>query len=192
MSKLNNIIVLLFVAISGCNSEPEKYNATNISGVDIGSNMQLVTHEGNKLAASGYIGKVNAVFFGYSHCPDICSPVLYRLSKVKQQLGDKGRDFQVVFITVDPEYDTAEQLKKFVSAFDAGIVGLTGSARDIEQVKNAYKVAAILREDKNKRRIISHSGNIFIYDRKGNIRLLFREDTEPAQIVADINRLLAE
>lgn len=190
--RLIALTLLLGIMLSACDSKPVRFNGTNISGVTIGSNSELTTHDGNRQAASGYRGKVNAIFFGYSHCPDICSPVLYRLSKIKKQLGKKGSDFQIVFITVDPEYDTPEQLKKFVAAFDSDILGLTGTKKEIEQVKRAYRISAILREDKNRRRMISHSGNIFIYDRKGKIRLLFREDSEPSLIREDLIRLMDE
>lgn len=190
--RLIALTLLLGIMLSACDSKPVRFNGTNISGVTIGSNSELTTQDGNRQAASGYRGKVNAIFFGYSHCPDICSPVLYRLSKIKKQLGQKGSDFQIVFITVDPEYDTPEQLKKFVAAFDSDILGLTGTKKEIEQVKRAYRISAILREDKNRRRMISHSGNIFIYDRKGKIRLLFREDSEPSLIREDLIRLMDE
>lgn len=190
--RLIALTLLLGIMLSACDSKPVRFNGTNISGVTIGSNSELTTQDGNRQAASGYRGKVNAIFFGYSHCPDICSPVLYRLSKIKKQLGKKGSDFQIVFITVDPEYDTPEQLKKFVAAFDSDILGLTGTKKEIEQVKRAYRISAILREDKNRRRMISHSGNIFIYDRKGKIRLLFREDSEPSLIREDLIRLMDE
>ncbi|MDH5633410.1 MAG: SCO family protein [Gammaproteobacteria bacterium] len=184
------LIVFSCLLLAGCPAPKPTFQGTDMSFVDFGSSPELTGHDGNRHSVSEYGGKIVAVFFGYATCPHICAPVLYKLAKVRAALGEKASSFQILFVTVDPEADTPEVLKKFVDGFDADIMGLTGTVAEIEAAKQHYKVGAIERIDENKKRVIDHSGAIFIYDTKGKLRLLFQQDAAVDAIAADITALL--
>ena len=116
---------------------------TAASGVAaVGGPFRLVDQNGRAANESLLQGKWSAVFFGYTFCPDVCPATLTTLKVVKDRLGDRARDLQVVFVTIDPERDTPTQLRSYLSspAFPQPIVGLTGTPDQIATIAKAYKV----------------------------------------------------
>ncbi|NDF13580.1 MAG: SCO family protein [Proteobacteria bacterium] len=109
------------------------------SSVQIGGDFTLTDQLGRRVSASDFKGKVMLVFFGFTHCPDICPVTVATLSKTMESLGDKGDRVAPLFITVDPGRDSPEVLKDYLAPFDSRIVGLTGSDEEIIQVQQAYK-----------------------------------------------------
>lgn len=190
---MKKLVVILIAALSAaCTTGETRFNGTDISVMDFGEPVILKSsNNGKPLSVKDFRGKVVAVFFGYAQCPHICAPVLYKLAQVRTALAENTSDFQILFITVDPEEDTPEKLDKFVLSFKADIIGLTGTVADIEKAKLHYKVAAISRMENNKK-VIDHTGSVFVYDTNGKIRLLFSQDTKPELITADIKTLLSQ
>lgn len=184
------LILVSCLLLVACPAPRPTFHGTDMSFVDFGAPPELTGHDGARRSVSEYKGKIVAVFFGYATCPHICAPVLYKLAKVRTALGQNASGFQILFVTVDPEADTPEVLKKFVAGFDADIMGLTGTVAEIEAAKQHYKVGAIARIDENKKRVIDHSGAIFIYDAKGKLKLLFQQDAAVDAIAADVATLL--
>ncbi len=111
-----------------------------ISGPQIGGPFALVDHEGRRVTQETYAGRHLLVFFGFTHCPDICPLALGEVSVALDALGPAATKVQPLFITVDPERDTPAALKDFVTAFDDRIVGLTGSPEEVAAVARAYRV----------------------------------------------------
>jgi protein SCO1/2 len=109
---------------------------------DIGGPFRLTEAGGARVDQSLLEGKWTAVYFGYTFCPDVCPTTLAALAQAQTRLGDRARNFQVVFITVDPARDTPAQLKAYLSspAFPRGAIGLTGSLSEIKAVAAAYRV----------------------------------------------------
>ena len=187
-----HIAIIITALLAACTSGEARFNGTDISVMDFGEPVVLKSsNNGKPLSVKDFKGKVVAVFFGYAQCPHICAPVLYRLAQARTALNEQQSDFQILFITVDPKEDTPAKLDKFVSTFKADIIGLTGTVADIEKAKQHYKVAAFSRMENNKK-VIDHTGSVFVYDTNGKIRLLFSQDTKPELITTDIKTLLSQ
>jgi protein SCO1/2 len=104
----------------------------------IGGPFELTTHEGKRLSSAELKGKPFAVFFGFTHCPDVCPTTLLELTSLIKQLEPDADRMHFLFVTVDPERDTPEQLKLYMSNFDPRIIGLTGTPEEIASVAKAY------------------------------------------------------
>lgn len=110
--------------------------------LEIGGPFSLVDHHGKRVTDRDYLGKPTLVFFGYTHCPDVCPTTLFELTTQLEELGPDADRLNVLFITVDPERDTPEQLALYLSSFDPRITGLSGSTEDVSAAMNAYHIYA--------------------------------------------------
>jgi len=112
-------------------------------GVQIGGAFSLTDHNGKAVTEKDYAGSYTLVFFGFASCPEVCPTELQKMARVLEILGEeKAAKIQPLFITVDPERDTPEKLKEYVAEFHPKLVGLTGTAEQIEAAKKAYRVYA--------------------------------------------------
>ncbi|MBI5783749.1 MAG: SCO family protein [Gammaproteobacteria bacterium] len=184
------ILALLVVA---CSPAPV-FKSTDISGVDWGSgDFELTAHTGSRVKVSNFQGKVTVMFFGFTHCPDVCAPTLAKLAVLMKRLGGDASRVQVLFITVDPEHDTVKQLADFVPQFHPSFIGLTGSDREIAAVAGAYKVAYGQNpQSKPGQILVDHSTGILVKDRKGKLRLLVKNDMPVEDLEHDVRALLKE
>jgi len=180
------LAALLFGA---CAPSKPAFKGTDIGGVEWGGDFTLTAHTGKSVKASAYQGKVVVLFFGYTHCPDICAPTLTRLAAMLKQLGPDAERVQVLFVTVDPKHDTVAQLAAFVPKFHPAIVGLTGTEQEIGKVAQDYKVAF---QNNPGSTIIDHFGGILVKDPKGKLRLLFKNDATAEDMTHDVRLLLGE
>jgi protein SCO1/2 len=137
-------------------------------GVSLGGDFHLVDQSGRPVDQGLLKHKWTAMFFGYTFCPDVCPTTLQTLGAASRELGGRAKDFQVVFITVDPERDTPNELKAYLSsaAFPAGTIGLTGSPGQIAQVAKAYGVY-YQREGSGPGYAVDHSSAIYLTDPEG-------------------------
>ncbi|MEO8746805.1 MAG: SCO family protein, partial [Rhodanobacter sp.] len=163
--------VLLFAALSlaGCqHPAPLPLRLTSISGHMPDLKFSLTNDHDQGVTASDYLGKVVLLYFGYTHCPDVCPLTLANLHAVMQRLGPLASGAQILFVSVDPSRDTPKILHSYVTAFDPHIVGLTGSPRAIERLTKDYR-AAFSREPSqaNGEYEVTHSAGIYIFDRQG-------------------------
>lgn len=182
-------VVALFALITACSSGDTAFKTNDISGVTWGGDFSLVSHEGARVRASDFAGKVVLLFFGYTHCPDICSPTLTKLAGVRRALKPQEREkVQVLFVTVDPAHDTPAQLKGFIPRFDPSFVGLTGSAAEVAAVSRDYKVGIHQTSGGQ----VDHSGSVFIKDASGKLRAYANEATPADALVHDVRLLLKE
>ena len=110
------------------------------SKVPIGGPFRLTSHEGKTFTDEDLKGKPFAVFFGFTHCPEVCPTTLYDLTQDLEALGKDADKMRVAFITVDPAQDTPELMKTYLASFDPRIVGLTGTEEEIAAVAKAYKI----------------------------------------------------
>ncbi|MBI3571861.1 MAG: SCO family protein [Gammaproteobacteria bacterium] len=181
------ILALLVVA---CSSAPV-FKSTDISGVDWGSgDFELTAHTGSRVKVSNFQGKVTVMFFGFTHCPDVCAPTLAKLAQLMQRLGDDSKRVQVLFVTVDPEHDTVKQLADFVPQFHPSFIGLTGTEQEIAKVAQEYKVA--FGKNPTNQALVDHSTGILIKDAKGKLRLLVKNDVPVEDLEHDVRVLLQE
>jgi len=146
------------------------------------------------LKLQAFRGKLVLLVFGFTHCPEICPTTLATLAQARQQLGaDGAKDVQVVYVTVDPERDDADRVRKYLGAFDASFVGGTGKPQALELLRKNYGVIAKKIEAKagGENYGMSHSTSVFLIDRQGKLRALMPYGHPPADFVHDLRLMLA-
>lgn len=185
-------IGLMAILLGACTgSTPATFHGTDLSMVDWGKDVTLTAHTGERVSTAAFRGKVTVLFFGYTHCPDICAPTLTKLAAARKALGSDADKVQVLFITVDPKHDTPQQLAKFVPKFDPSFIGLSGTPAEIGAVAAEYKVAyAPTPASMSQQVLIDHSGGMLVKDAAGKLRLLFKNDMPVAEMAADLRQLL--
>ncbi len=164
------------------------FKGTDISSVSWGGDFELTAHTGKRVHASDFRGKAVVLFFGFSHCPDICAPTLARLAQAMKLLGPDAEQVQVLFVTVDPRRDTPKQLAAFVPTFYPTFLGLTGSETELAAVARDYHITA--ERDAAQPDPVQHSGALLVKDTNGKLRLLFRDDARAEDIAHDLRLLL--
>lgn len=183
------LAAVLFCCLAAC--APDKFRATDITGADFARSLQLTGHDGKPYTLQDFAGKVVVVFFGFTHCPDICPTALAKLASVAKALGPDADRLQVLFVTVDPERDTQAALAQYVPAFDPRFLGLHGdadaTARTAKEFKVLYQKQA---GTKDGTYTVDHSAGTFVFDRAGRVRLFVRHDMSVEDLVHDLKILL--
>ena len=145
------------------------------------------------LRLSAFRGKVVAVVFGFTYCQKVCPTNMAALTRVVGELGAEARDFQVVFVTVDPERDSPARLAEYLAFFDPAFRGATGTPQELKAVQDAWGITAEreLSTDEQLKYQVHHSSSIFLLDRAGQMRLLVPFGEAPDAIAHDVRLLLA-
>ena len=131
------------------------------------------------------------MFFGFTHCPDVCPTTMVELAEAMKLLGPRADDVQVYFISVDPERDTTELLAQYVPAFDPRFVGLTGKPEEIAAVAKDFRVFhQKSTPSASGTYSVDHTAGTYVFDQKGRLRLFARYGAGPQQMSEDIGRLL--
>lgn len=168
------------------------FKNTDLTGLSYGNDFALKDHTGQVRRLADFKGKAVVVFFGFTHCPDVCPTTLAELATVMQELGPQADKVQVLFITVDPERDTQQVLAKYVPAFHPRFLGLAGSTAETEQVAKEFKAFYQKVPGKNSDSYtVDHTAGSYIFDPQGRIRLFVRHGQGPEPIVHDLKLLLA-
>ncbi|GGF06945.1 copper-binding protein [Aliidongia dinghuensis] len=156
----------------------------------IGGPFQLVdARNGKTVTDQDFKGKWLLIYFGYTHCPDACPTALNDLSLALDKLGEKRAAMAPVFITIDPERDTADVMKDYVASFAPDIVGLTGSTEQIAQAEKEYRVYAAKHPTKDGGYDMDHSSIIYVMDPSGRFVTNFTHETDPDQMAAKLMSL---
>jgi protein SCO1/2 len=180
------LLALAFaVLLAGCGRQPA-FHITDISGGSPGLDFRLTrASDGAAVMGENYRGKVVALYFGYTHCPDVCPATLANLTDLAKQVGP---DFQILFVTVDPGRDTAEVLRDYARAFTPQMDGLRGTANQLADAARRYRVAYSV--DPGPPIAVMHSNAVFFFDRNGKARLVTTDTSDAAAMAQDISRLL--
>ena len=165
--------------------------ARTVLGSAIGGPFQLVDQNGKTVTDADLKGKWSLVYFGYTHCPDACPTALNDISIALDELGPKRGAVRPVFITVDPERDTPEVLKAYVTAFDAPILALTGSPEEIAQAAKGYRVYYAKHPEAGGDYSMDHSSVIYVMDPEGRFTASFTHQSAPEEIAERLKKLLA-
>lgn len=137
--------------------------------------------------------RISLFFFGYTNCPDVCPLTLSRANQIHQQLGEDAGSIDVYFITVDPERDTPDRLGLYVSQFNPAFTGLTGTPEQLQAAISAFGVVAVKQESLSGAGYsVDHTAGSYLVDDAGRIRLIYPHDAPAADIVRDIQSLLAD
>jgi protein SCO1/2 len=157
----------------------------------IGGPFELIDQDGGTVTDASYRGKFLLVYFGYTYCPDSCPTALNDMAEALDGLGDLRARIQPLFITIDPARDTEAVLKPFTAAFDAGIVGLTGSAEQIAKVAREYRVEYRRDGTAGGDYTMAHSSVIYLIDPQGRFVTEFGHATDPETIRARLRQALS-
>ena len=183
------LTLLVCLLLAYC-TKPE-FNNIDISGADYARDFALTDASGARRTLADYRGRVVVLFFGYTHCPDVCPTTLTQLAQARRLLGPDAGRVQVLFVTLDPERDTAQLLARYAPAFDPSFVGLTGTQPQIEAAAREFKVFfQKVTGPTSDSYTLDHSSGSFVFDPQGRIRLYLPDRAQPDQIAADLKRLL--
>jgi protein SCO1/2 len=175
----------LTLALLGCSEQP--WHMTDISGGMPRLSFRM-SEGGKPVTAETYRGKVVALFFGYTHCPDVCPTTLANLTAMLEQV--KSPDVRILFVTVDPDRDDAKTLAEYTSAFSPQVVGLRGTPNQLASLARTYRVAYEVK--KGPPYEVMHSNAVFFFDRDGKARLVTTDTGNASAVAEDVKRLVAE
>lgn len=181
--------------LAGCDSARPAFRNTDITGAEFGKGFELVDHEGRPRTLADYRGKVVTIFFGYTHCPDVCPATLVEMAQVMKLLGDRSDKVQVLFVTLDPERDTQALLASYVPAFDKRFVGLYGSPEATAKTAKEFKVfyqKVVAPGAAPGIYTIDHSAGSFAFDAQGRLRLFIKHGQGAEPLAQDLARLIDE
>ena len=156
----------------------------------IGGPFQLTDQNGKAFTEKNLKGKPTLIFFGYTHCPDVCPTSLFEISEVLRALGSDADKVNAVFISVDPERDTPTTMKDYLSSFDPHLAGLSGDPAETAKVLTAYRVYAKKVPTKDGDYTMDHTALIYLMDRDGRFVSPFNLKRSPEEAAADLKRYL--
>jgi len=189
---LGLVVLLLAAGLTSCGGKPQNWQLKDITGVIPSLEFELTDQNGATLHASDLRGSIVLLYFGYTHCPDVCPTTLATLTHAVKQLGAKGEAIRILFVSVDPARDTQDILKRYVEAFGANVVGLRGDRKTLDALTKRYRVTYGLGQpDAQGNYEVSHSSAVFVFDGKGNARLLGLDSEKADAFVQDLGQLLA-
>lgn len=182
------VVCVLFVA--GCKEGAQAFKGSDITGTHLGKDLALTGTDGKPYNLEALKGKVTIVLFGFTQCPDVCPTSLAELTQVMKLLGNEAKRVQVVLITVDPERDTPEVLRAYVSGFDPQFLGLTGTLEQIKKAAASFKVYFAKNAGVQGNYSLDHSASFYLMDAQGESRVLLNNSLGAAAIAHDVQRLL--
>ncbi|MDR3427382.1 SCO family protein [Silvimonas sp.] len=182
-------VLIALSLLTGCSKVA--FEGTDITGVDFGGDFTLVDHHGKARRLADFNGKVVALFFGYTHCPDVCPTTMAEYAAVMKTLGSKASQVQVLFVSLDPERDTPALLAQYVPAFNPGFIGMTGTPQQVADVAARYKVV-YQKQGSGADYTLDHSAGSYLLDRKGRLRVLENYGAAPSVLAKDLNTLIEE
>jgi protein SCO1/2 len=184
-------LLLLLVCLVLAHCTKPAFNNIDVSGADYARDFALTDTGGTQRSLADYRGKVVVLFFGYTHCPDVCPTTLAQLAQARHLLGADAGRVQVLFVTLDPQRDTPQLLARYVPAFDPSFVGLTGNQQQIETAAREFKVFfQKVPGPTADSYTLDHSSGSFVFDPQGHVRLYVRDGSGADQTAADLKRLL--
>ena len=167
------------------------FKGIDVTGSEMGRELRLTDHNGQPRSLEDFRGKVVAVTFGYTQCPDVCPTTLADLSSAVKKLGADASRVQVLFVTVDPKRDKPELLREYVPAFNPAFLGLYGDAAATRKATGEFKIYAEERPGKTPETYtVDHTAQTFIFDRQGKLRLVEAFGATPDAMASDMRVLL--
>jgi len=182
------------VLATGCDKlgpSRSPFFGVDVTGAKMGGELRLKDPTGKDRSLADFRGKVVTLFFGYTHCPDVCPTTLADMAKAMKLLGADAQRVQVLFVTVDPKRDTPELLAQYVPAFDPSFLGLWGDAGATAKATKDFNIYFQERAGKDAASYtVDHTAQSFVIDKSGRLRLVWPYGIEPAQMAGDLKVLL--
>lgn len=185
-------LALALPVLTACEQAPKaSFKSVDITGAEYARRFTLQDPDGRARSLTDFKGKLVVVFFGYTQCPDVCPTTLSALVETKRLLGSDGSKLQPIFISVDPERDTPDLMRAYVSAFDPVFLGLRGTPEETAATAKEFKVFYRKVEGKTPTSYtVDHTAASYVFDREGRVRLYVRHATPPAELAEDLKTLL--
>jgi protein SCO1/2 len=184
------LLVLAVAALAGC-AQPYTFKGTEFVGDRAAPDFTLTGADGQPVSVSDFRDKVVVLYFGYTFCPDVCPTTLTDMKQVMQILGKQADDVQFIMVSVDPERDTPEKLKEYVTYFDPRFIGVTGTPEEVLAAATPYGVIFEKHEGTAATGyLVDHTATLNIIDKDGKLRLLFPFDADPKNIADDLKQLV--
>ncbi len=186
----------LLLPLAGCGRrKPLHWDMSNVSMVL--ANLKLFhmvsADTGKPVRASDFRGKVVVLYFGYTHCPDVCPLTMSHLASAIADLGPPGKDVRILFVSVDPERDTLPILKAYTHAFSAQAIGLRGTMDQVVAATKLYHIAfSYGPKDAHGNYVVNHNASIYVFDKQGHSMLIGSDLTKPQAIAHDLRQLLLD
>lgn len=159
--------------------------------VDPAPPLELTSHEGERVRLDAFTGRVVAIFFGYTHCPDVCPLGIAHLTRTLERVDPDGDDLKVLFVTVDPERDTEARLARYLASFHPSIIGLTGERADVEAQARAFGVGILVPDhEPGEAYLVDHTARIFLIDRMGHIAARVPATAGAEDLIREVTPLL--
>ena len=180
------------LALAACAPDKPQFKSIDITGADYARDFKLVDHHGQLRSMADFKGKAVVVFFGFTQCPDVCPTAMAELAQVKLQLGADGQRLQAIMVSLDPERDTPEVLKAYMTNFDPGFLALRPTLEQLPLVAKDFKIFYKKNEGKTPTSYtLDHSAGSYVFDPQGRVRLYTRQGVGVSSMTADIKLLLA-
>ncbi len=199
MNRRHTLLAIAAAAASlaACSRPADKpaFRAIDITGAEYARKLELPDAEGKPRTLADFAGKVTVVFFGYTQCPDVCPSTMAELAEVKRSLGADGARVQGVFVSVDPERDTPELLRAYMSGFDPSFVALRGTPEQTAAAAREFKVfysKVPAKDGHEKNYTVDHTAGSYVFDPKGRVRLFVRYGSGAQALADDLKILLNE
>ncbi len=183
-------VAMLLGYLAGCNGAPQ-FKSTDVTGATFARDFALTDHHGKQRGLADFRGKVVVLFFGFTHCPDVCPTTLAEFARMTKVLGKDAEHVQVLFVTVDPERDTEALLAQYVPSFHPGFLGLRGDAEATAKTAGEFKIVYEKRPS-GKSYTMDHSAGTYIYDQAGRLRLFASYGMDAEALASDIRALLKD
>jgi protein SCO1/2 len=186
------LLALLIASMLGCSQKPSFKNVDITGSTAFGNNFSLLDSNGNTKTMADYKGKVVVVFFGFTQCPDVCPTTLTEMDEALKLLGPKADKVQVIFITVDPERDTASVLAQYVPSFNPRFVGLRpADEAGLEKVAKDFRIYyKKVPGSKPGSYTMDHSAGSYVLDQNGQLRLYIKHAQGPEVLAHDLKNIL--
>ena len=152
----------------------------------------LTTKDGQRVNLRDYRGKLVLLYFGYTHCPDMCPTTLAEVKVAMEQLGAQADDVQMIMVSVDPERDKPDRLTDYVQRFDQHFLGVTGTPDEVQATATAFGITYFKEAGSTATGyLVAHSTQLHVVDRRGHVRMLFKFGTSGEEMAADLKYLLS-
>jgi protein SCO1/2 len=191
------VLVLALLILQGCTAKPEtntgqpQFVGSDVSDVTLSSDFSLPDQHGVPRKLADFKGKVVAMFFGYTHCPDVCPTTMADMANGLKLLGDRQKQVQVLFVTLDPERDTPDVLNQYVPSFHPDFLALRGDEAQTIKITQDFKVYFLKQASSSKAGYtIDHTAGVYVFDKTGKLRIIMKNGQSPKDIAHDLGLLL--
>lgn len=186
------LVAVLLLALTACTPKPDFKNVDITGSTAFGKDFSLLDSDGKVRTLADFRGKVVVMFFGYTQCPDVCPTTLTEMQQVMTLIGPQAEKVQVLFVTVDPERDSAAILKQYVPAFDPHFIGLRPVDKAaLDQVTKDFKIYyKKVPGSRPGSYTIDHTAGSYAFDTEGRLRLYIKHAQGPETLAHDLKELL--